>query len=72
MAVITMRIDDADAFIVQRCARLEGKTVSDFVRDIVFERVERMKNPAVVYPAVVDEDSERLIQYQVLAELRLS
>ncbi len=71
MAVITMIIDDADAAIVQQCALLEGKSVSDFVRDTVLERIERTKSPASLHAEIADDDYEWLIQYQVLAELRL-
>ncbi|MBO4353072.1 MAG: DUF1778 domain-containing protein [Eggerthellaceae bacterium] len=71
MAAITMRINDADAAIVQRYAQLKGKTVSDFVRDAVFEKIENERYLTALHAAIPDDDSERLIQYQVLAELRL-
>ena len=71
MAVLTMIIDDADVAIIQQCAMLEGKSVSNFARDAVLERVERMRSSADLRAKLVDDDFERLLQYQVLAELRL-
>ena len=71
MAAITIRIDDTDAAIVQRYARLEGKTISEFVRDAVLEKIENEQYLTTLHAAIADGDSERLIQDQVLAELRL-
>ena len=40
MSTLTMRIDDADAAVVRKYAMFEGKTISDFIRDAVFEKIE--------------------------------
>ena len=71
MSVITMRLDDVDEAIVRRCAQLEGKTVSDFVRDAIFEKIDGHRQLTTLRAALAEDDAERLIQKQVLAELRL-
>ena len=71
MSVITMRLDDVDEAIVRRCAQLEGKTVSDFVRDAVFEKIDGRRQLTTLRATLAEDDAERLIQRQVLAELRL-
>ena len=71
MSVITMRLDDVDEAIVRRCAQLEGKTVSDFVRDAVFEKIDGRRQLTTLRATLAEDDAERLIQKQVLAELRL-
>lgn len=40
MSTMTMRIDDVDAAVVRKYAKFEGKTISDFIRDAVFEKIE--------------------------------
>lgn len=69
--MITMMVDDADIAIVRRYAQLEGKTVSDFIRDAVFEKIEGREYLASLHAAIAESDGGRFIQNQVLAELRL-
>ena len=71
MAAVTLWFDDTDAAIVQRYANLEGKTVSEFVRDAVIDKIENEQYLATLHAALVDDDGARFIQNQVLAELRL-
>ena len=40
MPTMTMRLDETDAEVVRKYAAFEGKTISDFVRDAVFEKIE--------------------------------
>ena len=44
MPTMTMRLDETDAEVVRKYAEFEGKTISDFVRDAVFEKIEDKKN----------------------------
>lgn len=71
MTAITMWLDDTDAAIVRRYARLAGKSVPDFVRDAVFEKTGDQKYLAALHATLAEDDGERRIQNQVLAELRL-
>ena len=71
MATMTLRLDDADATIVRRYAKFEGKSISDFIRDIVFEWIENQEDLAVLRQAVAEDDGVRYTQAQVLAELGL-
>lgn len=71
MATMTMRIDDADAAVVRKYAKFEGKTISDFIRDAVFEKIEDSEDLAALRAAVAEDDGTRYAHDQVLAELGL-
>ena len=71
MSTMTMRVDDADAAIVRKYAKFEGKTISDFIRDAVFEKIERQEDLATLRAAVAEDDGTRYSHEQVLDELGL-
>ena len=71
MATMTMRLNDEDAAIVRRAAEFEGKTISDFIRDAVFEKIEDREDVEVLRAAIADDDGTRYSHEQVLAELGL-
>ena len=71
MATMTMRVDDVDAALVRKYAAFEGKTISDFIRDAVFEKIEDQQDLATLRAAVAEDDGTRYSQAQVLAELGL-
>ena len=71
MSTMTMRIDDADAAVVRKYAKFEGKTISDFIRDAVFEKIEDSEDLATLRAAAADDDGTRYAHEQVLAELGL-
>ena len=69
MATMTMRIDDADALLVRKYAAFEGKTISDFIRDAVFERIEDQDDLSVLRAAIAEDDGTLYSHDQVLSEL---
>lgn len=69
MATMTMRVDDADALLVRKYAAFEGKTISDFIRDAVFERIENQDDLSVLRAAIAEDDGTRYSHDQVLSEL---
>ena len=71
MTTLTMRVDDIDASVVRKYAKFEGKTISDFIRDAVFEKIEDQEDLAALRAAVAEDDGERYSQAHVLAELGL-
>ena len=71
MSTMTMRIDEEDAAIVRKYAEFEGKTVSDFIRDAVFEKIEDQQDLEALRAAVADDNGERRTHAQVLEELGL-
>ena len=48
MPTMTMRLDETDAEVVRKYAEFEGKTISDFVRDAVFEKIEDQQDLATL------------------------
>lgn len=71
MSTMTMRIDDVDAAVVRKYAKFEGKTISDFIRDAVFEKIEDQEDLDALRAAVSEDDGKRYSQDQVLSELGL-
>ena len=71
MTTMTMRLDEADAAVVRKYAAFEGKTISDFIRDAVFERIEDQEDLATLRAAIAEDDGVRYSHEQVLAELGL-
>ena len=71
VSTMTMRIDDVDAAVVRKYAKFEGKTISDFIRDAVFEKIETQADLAALRAAVEEDDGTRYTHAQVLAELGL-
>ena len=69
MSTMTMRLNDTDAAMVRKFAEFEGKTISDFIRDAVFEKIEDQEDLDVLRAAVAEDDGTRFSHEQVLAEL---
>ena len=71
MPTMTMRIDEEDAAIVRKYAEFEGKTISDFIRDAVFEKIEDQQDLEALRAALADDNGERHTHAQVLEDLGL-
>ncbi len=71
MPTMTMRLDETDAAIVRKYAEFEGKTISNFVRDAVFEKIENQQDLATLREAVAADNGVRHSHEQVLSELGL-
>ena len=71
MPTMTMRLDETDAEIVRKYAEFEGKTISDFVRDAVFEKIEDQQDLATLREAIAADNDVRYTHEQVLAQLDL-
>ena len=71
MPTMTMRLDETDAEVVRKYAEFEGKTISDFVRDAVFEKIEDQQDLATLREAIAVDDGVRYTHEQVLAEVGL-
>ena len=56
---------------MRKYAEFEGKTISDFVRDAVFEKIEDQQDLATLREAVAADNGVRHTHEQVLAELGL-
>ena len=59
MATMTLRLDDRDATIVRKYAQFEGKTISDFIRDAVFEKIEDQEDLEELRAAIASDDGVR-------------
>lgn len=71
MPTLTMRLDETDAAIVRKFAEFEGKTISDFVRDAVFEKIEDQQDLTTLREAIAADNGVRHSHEQVLSELGL-
>ena len=71
MPTMTMRLDETDAAIVRKYAEFEGKTISDFIRDAIFEKIEDQQDLATLREAIAADNGVRHSHEQVLSELGL-
>ena len=71
MPTMTMLLDETDAEVVRKYAEFEGKTISDFIRDAVFEKIEDQQDLATLREAIAVDDGVRYTHEQVLAQLGL-
>ena len=71
MPTMTMRLDETDAEVVRKYAEFEGKTISDFVRDAVFEKIEDQQDLTTLREILAVDNGVRHSHEQVLAELGL-
>lgn len=71
MATMTMRVDDADAKLIRKYAKFEGKTISEFIRDAVFSQIEDERDLAMLRDAIKNDDGVRYSHSEVLKELGL-
>ena len=71
MPTMTMRLDETDAEVVRKYAEFEGKTISDFVRDAVFEKIEDQQDLATLREAITTDNGVRYTHEQILAQLGL-
>lgn len=71
MTTMTMRLDSSDAQLVRKYAAFQGKSISDFIRDAVFEWIEDQEDVAALRNAIAEDDGVRYTHAQVLDELGL-
>ena len=71
MTTMTLRMDDADAEVVRKYAAFEGVSISDFLRDAVFEKIEDSQDLADLRAAVAADDGVRFSLSDVKSELGL-
>ena len=56
---------------MRKYAEFEGKTISDFVRDAVFEKIEDQQDLATLREVIAADNGVRYTHEQVLAQLGL-
>lgn len=71
MTTMTLRMDDADAELVRKYAAFEGVSISDFLREAVFEKIEDGQDLADLRAAIAEDDGRRYSVSDVRAELGL-
>lgn len=71
MTTMTLRMDDADAEVVRKYAAFEGVSISDFLRDAVFEKIEDSQDLADLRAAAAADDGVRFSLSNVKSELGL-
>ena len=59
MPTMAMRIDGSNAAAMCKYAKFEGKTIVDFIRDAVFEKIEDSEDLATLRAAVAEDDGMR-------------
>lgn len=71
MTTMTLRMDDADAEVVRKYAAFQGVSISDLLREAVFEKIEDDQDLADLQAAIASDDGHRFSLADVRAELGL-
>lgn len=69
MTTMTLRMEDADAEIVRKYAAFQGVSISDFLREAAFEKIEDGQDLADLRSAVAADNGERFSLADVRSEL---
>lgn len=69
MTTMTLRLSSEDAQLVRKYAEFEGLSISDFIRESVFERIEDQEDLAGLRVAMQNDDGKRFSHEEVLDEL---
>ncbi len=56
MATMTVRMDEKEADLTRKFAAFEGKSVSEFIREAVFERIEDAADLEALEQAIAQDD----------------
>ena len=72
MTTMTLRVDDDDAKLIRRYAEFEGRSISEFIREAVFEKIEDEADLRELRKAIAEDDGTRYTHEQMLKELGLS
>ena len=62
-------VSSTEAELIHKYAQLEGKTISDFIKDAVLEKIEDETDLAELRKAVAEDDGTRYTFEQVMDEL---
>ena len=71
MATMTLRVDETDASVIRKYATFKGTTISDFIRDAVFEKIEDEEDLAALRKAIEEDDGTRYTQADIEQALGL-
>jgi len=71
MTTLAICVYNFEEALIREHARLEGKSVSDFIRDAVIEKIEDQEDAEALRMAIAEDDGTRYTHQQVLTELGL-
>lgn len=72
MTTMTLRVNESDATLIRRYAQSEGLSISEFIREAIFEKIEDEADLEELRQAIAEDDGTRYTQDEVLRELGLS
>lgn len=71
VTIMSIWLNSSDAQLVRKHAALQGKSISNFTHDVVFERIEDQEDVAALRNVIAEDDGVRYTHAQVLDELGL-
>lgn len=71
VTIMSIWLNSSDAQLVRKYAAFQGKSISDFIRDAVFEWIEDQEDVTALRNAIAEDDGVRYTHAQVLDELGL-
>lgn len=71
MVTMALRVDELDAELIRRYVEFEGQTISEFIRQAVFEKIEDVQDLQDLRAAIKSDSGERFTHEEVIRELGL-
>lgn len=69
MSTMTVRMNEQDAELVRKFAKLEGVTISDFARAAILEKIEDSYDLQELREAIAQDSGERFSIDEIISEL---
>lgn len=70
MAMLTLRVSSEEKELIEKYAKFEGKSISDYIRNLIYEKIEDMEDQKFIEEYEKNKDTEEFIPFdKVMKEL---
>lgn len=66
MAMLTLRVSSEEKELIEKYAKFEGKSISDYIRNLIYEKIEDMEDQKFIEEYEKNKDKEEFIPFDKL------
>ena len=63
MAMLTLRVSPEEKELIEKYAKFEGKSISDYIRNLFYERIEDIENQKFIKKYEKNKNNEEFIPF---------
>lgn len=63
MAMLTLRVSSEEKELIEKYAKFEGKSISDYIRNLIYEKIEDMEDQKFIEEYEKNKDKEEFISH---------